>query len=263
MPGRFGGEVEKILIIAKEAAKRLHHDYIGTEHILAGLIRMERSEATPILSGLRLTRAQIARKIDLIVSPGPRYFAPGSFPFTPRSQKVLGYIEDEAGNWSKGKADARHVLVALIREQEGLSAHILMDLGLTEDKIRQEAYGAKPEKARVGKWARGIGITFPGGTELEVIDAEVRERYPEKPDSEILLRYSEYSIIASSINEGMHSGCSQGYADLVPPGMHHASLHLAKCMAEMIRRKSAKRRKLHCGKSRKVNRLNSLSHRLR
>jgi ATP-dependent Clp protease ATP-binding subunit ClpC len=123
---------------ARREAQRFHHEYIGTEHILLGLIQEGHGVAANVLRSMGMDLDKIRREIEKIVKPGPAIDPSVQIPFTPRAKKVVELAMEEANNLGHTYIGTEHLLLALLREQEGLAAHVLRNLGVRLDEVRDE-----------------------------------------------------------------------------------------------------------------------------
>ncbi len=135
---RFTERARKVIILAKEEARRFNHDYIGTEHILLGLIREGEGVASSVLQKLGLSLENIRLEIEKLVQPGPATQIIGDIPFTPRSKKALELAAEEARSLGHNYIGTEHLLLGLIREGEGVASQVLMNLGLDLSKVKNE-----------------------------------------------------------------------------------------------------------------------------
>ena len=138
MFNRFTERARKVIILAKEEAKRFNHDYIGTEHILLGLIREGEGVAAVVLQKLGVNLQQIRMEIEKIVKPGPPTVVSGDIPFTPTAKKVIELSSEEARSLGHNYIGTEHILLGLIREGEGVASQVLVNLGLDLGKVREE-----------------------------------------------------------------------------------------------------------------------------
>jgi ATP-dependent Clp protease ATP-binding subunit ClpC len=175
---RFTDRARRVVVLAQEEARDLHHNYIGTEHILLGLIRESPGLAAQALSALGVTLDAARDRVEGIVSRGSE--APsGHIPFTPRAKKVLELSLREALNLGHHYIGTEHILLGLIAEGEGVASHVLADLGAPgpqlRDKVIELAGAAQPEPepaAAPGPRAQPAG---PRGMEvLDRLDAIAR-----------------------------------------------------------------------------------------
>ncbi len=138
MFNRFTERARKVILLAKEEAKRFNHDYIGTEHILLGLVKEGEGVAAVVLQKMGIDLQQIRLEVEKIVKPGPSTVISGDIPFTPKAKKAIELAGAEARALSHNYIGTEHILLGLIREGEGVASQVLINLGLNLDKIRQE-----------------------------------------------------------------------------------------------------------------------------
>ena len=141
MFNRFTERARKVIILAKEEARRFNHDYIGTEHLLLGLIREGEGVAAAVLQKMGLSLQNIRLEIEKLVQPGPTTQILGDIPFTPRAKKALELSAEEARSLGHNYIGTEHLLLGLIREGEGVASQVLMNLGLDLNKVRNEVMG--------------------------------------------------------------------------------------------------------------------------
>jgi len=138
MFNRFTERARKVVILAKEEAKRFNHDYIGTEHLLLGLIKEGEGVAAAVLQNLGLTLDIIRLEVEKLVKSGPPTVVSGDIPFTPKAKKVIELSMDEARHLGHNYIGTEHLLLGLIREGEGVAAQVLLNLGLDLSRVRNE-----------------------------------------------------------------------------------------------------------------------------
>ncbi len=138
MFNRFTERARKVIILAKEEAKRFNHDYIGTEHILLGLIREGEGVAAAVFRSLGLSSENIRLEVEKLVQTGPSTIVSGDIPFTPKAKKVIELAMDEARSLGHNYIGTEHLLLGLIREGEGVASQVLLNLGLDLTKVRSE-----------------------------------------------------------------------------------------------------------------------------
>jgi len=138
MFNRFTERARKVILLAKEEAKRFNHDYIGTEHILLGLVREGEGVAAAVLASFGLSSEKIRIEVEKLVQPGPSTVVSGDLPFTPKAKKVIELAMDEARTLGHNYIGTEHLLLGLIREGEGVASQVLMNMGLELDKVREE-----------------------------------------------------------------------------------------------------------------------------
>ena len=146
---RFTERARKVMGFARREAQRFHHEYIGTEHILLGLIQEGQGVAANVLKSMNIDLEKIRREIEKIVKAGPAMEPSVQIPFTPRAKKVVELALEEASNLGHNYIGTEHLLLALLREQEGIAAHVLQALGVRLKDVREEVIeflgGAVPE----------------------------------------------------------------------------------------------------------------------
>jgi ATP-dependent Clp protease ATP-binding subunit ClpC len=138
MFNRFTERARKVILLAKEEAKRFNHDYIGTEHILLGLVREGEGVAAVVLQKIGLSLQQIRLEIEKIVKPGPATVISGDIPFTPKAKKAIELSGEEARSLGHNYIGTEHLLLGLIREGEGVASQVLLNLGVDLERARQE-----------------------------------------------------------------------------------------------------------------------------
>src|ERR1051325_11139448 len=138
MSNRFTERAQRVILIAQEEAKRLNHDYVGTEHILLGLIALGEGVAAQVLANLGVDLRRVRAEIEKIVGTGDNVMLLGEIPFTPRAKKVLELAVEEAQNMGHNYVGTEHLLLGLIREEEGVAARVLENLGIRLDVVREE-----------------------------------------------------------------------------------------------------------------------------
>ncbi len=138
MFNRFTERARKVIILAKEEARRFNHDYIGTEHILLGLIREGEGVAAAVLQKMGVSLENIRLEVEKLVQPGPSTQIIGDIPFTPRAKKALELAAEEARSLGHNYIGTEHLLLGLIREGEGIASQVLMNLGMDLNSVRNE-----------------------------------------------------------------------------------------------------------------------------
>jgi len=134
---RFTERARQVVVLAQEEARTLKHNYIGTEHILLGLLREEEGLAARVLESLEITVERVRAQVVRIVGSGEEVTS-GQIPFTPRAKKVLELALREALSLGHNYIGTEHILLGLVRENEGVAARILLDFDADSDKIRNE-----------------------------------------------------------------------------------------------------------------------------
>jgi ATP-dependent Clp protease ATP-binding subunit ClpC len=135
---RFTDRARKVMQLANQEAQRFNHEYIGTEHILLGLVKEGSGVAANVLKNLDVDLRKIRLEVEKLVQSGPEMVTMGKLPQTPRAKKVIEYSMEEARNLNHNYVGTEHILLGLLREQEGVAAQVLMNLGLKLEEVREE-----------------------------------------------------------------------------------------------------------------------------
>src|SRR5881397_1688956 len=156
---KFTERARKVLSLAQEEAKRFQHNYIGTEHLLLGLVREGEGVAAKVLSNLGVELNKVRSAVEFIIGRGDRIVL-GEIGLTPRAKKVIELAVDEARRLNHHYIGTEHLLLGLVREGEGIAAGVLESLGVNLDKVRHEVIrvlsqsssaGPTPEAKRASK----------------------------------------------------------------------------------------------------------------
>jgi ATP-dependent Clp protease ATP-binding subunit ClpC len=135
---RFTGRAKQVVVLAQDEARALGHNYIGTEHILLGLLREEEGLAARVLESLDITVEEVRAQVKRLVGQGDEELVTGQIPFTPRAKKVLELALREALALGHNYIGTEHVLLGVVRESKGVAARILGDLGADAETVRNE-----------------------------------------------------------------------------------------------------------------------------
>ena len=135
---RFTDRAKKVMNLARQEAQRFNHEYIGTEHILLGLVQEGSGVAANVLKNMGIDLHKIRLEVEKIVKTGPAMVTMGQLPFTPRAKKVLELSMEEAGNLGHNYIGTEHLLLGLLREHEGVAAQVLLNLGAEARDVREE-----------------------------------------------------------------------------------------------------------------------------
>ncbi len=157
MFNRFTERAKKVIILARQEAGRLNHDYIGTEHLLLGLVKVGGGVAAEVLESLGLSLQKIRLEVEKMVQPGPSTLSIGEIPFTPRAKKVLDLAVEEARAIGHNYIGTEHILLGLVKEGEGVASQVLENLGINLDSLRGkvlELLGAQDMPGAVSGEAR-------------------------------------------------------------------------------------------------------------
>lgn len=138
---RFNEQARNVLTLAQEEAAHFNHNYVGTEHLLLGLIREEKSIAAQVLRELGIELSKVRRDVEYIIGRGDRVVI-GEVGLTPRAKKVIELAVDEARRLNHDYVGTEHLLLGLVREGEGIAAGVLEQLGANLQKVRTQTIEA-------------------------------------------------------------------------------------------------------------------------
>lgn len=133
----FTEQARKVLSLAQEEARRFQHHYIGTEHLLLGLVREEDGGAAKVLHNLGVELNKVRSAVEFIIGRGDRVVL-GEVDLTPRSKVVIAIANDEARRLNHDYIGTEHLLLGLVREGEGIAAGVLKSLGVDLEKVRTQ-----------------------------------------------------------------------------------------------------------------------------
>ncbi len=135
---KFTDRARKVMSLAREEAQRFNHEYIGTEHILLGLVQEGSGIAARVLTNLDVELKRIRTETEKLIPHGPPSVQMGQLPFTPRAKRVLELAQKEASDLGHDYIGTEHILLALLAEGEGVAAQVLLNFGLKLDDLRAE-----------------------------------------------------------------------------------------------------------------------------
>jgi len=149
---RFTDRARKVMALANQEAQRFNHEYIGTEHILLGLVKEGSGVGANVLKNLDVDLRKVRLEVEKLVKSGPDMVTMGKLPQTPRAKKVIEYAIEEARSLNHNYVGTEHLLLGLLREQDGVAAQVLMNLGLKLEDVREEVLnllgaGLEPDEA--------------------------------------------------------------------------------------------------------------------
>ncbi|MDX1564911.1 MAG: Clp protease N-terminal domain-containing protein, partial [Phycisphaeraceae bacterium] len=153
---RFTDRARKVMALANQEAQRFNHEYIGTEHILLGLVKEGSGVGANVLKNLDVDLRKVRLEVEKLVKSGPDMVTMGKLPQTPRAKKVIEYAIEEARNLNHNYVGTEHLLLGLLREHDGVAAQVLMNLGLKLEEVREEVLNLL-----------GAGTADEAGAEME------------------------------------------------------------------------------------------------
>jgi len=157
---KFSERARRVLSLAQEEAQRFNHNYIGTEHILLGLVRETDGVAARVLSSLGVELSKVRSAVEFIIGRGERP-SPGDIGLTPRAKKVIELAVDEARRLSHHYIGTEHLLIGIMREGEGVAAGVLESLGVSLDKVRAETTRILNQSVSQGQGQRATSTRTP------------------------------------------------------------------------------------------------------
>src|SRR3989475_2965067 len=159
---RFTERARQVVVLAQEEARTLKHNYIGTEHILLGLLREEEGRAARVLDSLGINLEEVRAQVARIVGQGDEVTA-GQIPFTPRAKKVLELSHREARGLGHNYIDTEHILLGIVRENDGVAARILLDFDADAQTVRNATIEILP-----GAYRKAVGEELVAEPPLQV-----------------------------------------------------------------------------------------------
>src|SRR5579883_2053763 len=176
---KFTERARKVLSLAQEEAQRFNHNYIGTEHLLLGLVREGEGVAAKVLSNLGVELNKVRSAIEFIIGRGDRVVL-GEIGLTPRAKKVIELAVEEARRLDHHYIGTEHILLGLVREGEGIAAGVLESLGVNLEKVRQVTLQVLRQTVQIPESEVRPGENqsdILADDEIEVIDVHAAETY--------------------------------------------------------------------------------------
>ncbi len=160
---RFTDRARKVMALANQEAQRFNHEYIGTEHILLGLVKEGSGVGANVLKNLGVDLRKVRLEVEKLVKSGPDMVTMGKLPQTPRAKKVIEFAIEEARSLNHNYVGTEHLLLGLLREHDGVAAQVLMNLGLKLEEVREEVLNLLGAGVDAGE--EGDTVTSGGGGE--------------------------------------------------------------------------------------------------
>jgi ATP-dependent Clp protease ATP-binding subunit ClpA len=175
----FTPRAQQVLALARKEADRINHNFLGTEHLLLGLISLGQGTAVNVLAKMGLDLATVRAEVEKQVGTGPDQKTIGNIPYTPRVKQVLAMAAKEAGNLNHTYVGTEHILLGLLREGDGVAARVLKHLGVDVETTRQHILEA-------------LDPNFSPALETTVPVKESKSQEPRSAAVDINKRYDVY-----------------------------------------------------------------------
>jgi ATP-dependent Clp protease ATP-binding subunit ClpA len=205
---RFTGRARKVMDLANQEARSFYHEYVGTEHILLGLLKEGSGVAAIVLKNLDIDLADIQRQVETIVEPCPDSVIVAKLPPTPRVKRVIEYAIDEARDLKHNYVGTEHLLLGLLHEDKGLGSQILGNIGLDLGWLREEVMNLlDPQRDPAS-----ISVPFKGRrhhVRVEDLPAEIQQALVPFDSRIETLNQQKESAIAESDFERAYQFCNQ------------------------------------------------------
>ncbi len=172
---RFTDRARKVMALANQEAQRFNHEYIGTEHILLGLVKEGSGVGANVLKNLDIDLRKVRLEVEKLVKSGPETVTMGKLPQTPRAKKVIEYAIEEARNLNHNYVGTEHLLLGLLREQDGVAAQVLMNLNLKLEDVREEVLNLLGASEESEDSVSAIGEKKKGQSKTPALDSFGRD----------------------------------------------------------------------------------------
>ena len=160
---RFNDRAKRVLALAQDEAIRLNHNYIGTEHLLLGLIREGEGVAAQVLTTLNIDLSKVRTAVEFIIGRGPSTTSPSEITLSPRTKRILELSVDEAHRLGHSHVGTEHLLLGLAREGEGIASGVLESLGVSMERLHQQVIATIDSSGRTssGPDTQGTAQSLP------------------------------------------------------------------------------------------------------
>jgi len=187
---RFTDRARKVMALANQEAQRFNHEYIGTEHILLGLVKEGSGVGATVLKNLDVDIKKLRLEVEKLVKSGPDMVTMGKLPHTPRAKKVIEFAIEEARSLNHNYVGTEHLLLGLLRESEGIAAQVMMNLGLRLEDVRQEVLnllgaGVEPPEANGLDMKMGPSVAGKPKSKTPALDSFGRDLTQLAADDEL------------------------------------------------------------------------------
>ncbi|MBI3098876.1 MAG: ATP-dependent Clp protease ATP-binding subunit [Planctomycetes bacterium] len=175
---KFTDRARKVMSLARQEAQKFNHEYIGTEHILLGLVHEGSGIAAKVLKNLGADLRKIRMEVEKLIPQGPPMVTMGQLPFTPRAKRVLELAREEANGLGHDYIGTEHLLLGLLKESEGIASQVLMNLNLKLEDVREEVLevlGADHPAPQANAEEKQGAAAKPGKSKTPALDAFGRD----------------------------------------------------------------------------------------
>jgi ATP-dependent Clp protease ATP-binding subunit ClpC len=197
---RFTERAQKVILVAQEEAKRLNHDYVGTEHILLGLVALGEGVAAQVLVNLGVDLRKLRVEIEKVVGTGDNIMLLGEIPFSPRAKKVLELAVEEAGNMGHYYVGTEHLLLGLLREEEGVAGRVLENLKVRFDDVREEIINLLGEPTKASQAHHRVARTRSKTPTLDEFSRDLTQLAKEGKLDPVIGRENEIERLAQILS---------------------------------------------------------------
>jgi ATP-dependent Clp protease ATP-binding subunit ClpA len=159
---RFSDKAKKVMALANQEAQRFNHEYIGTEHILLGLVKEGTGVGAEVLKKYNIDLRLVRLEVEKLVKSGPDMITMGKLPQTPRAKKVIEYAIKESADLKHNHIGTEHLLLGLLQEHYGVAAQVLRSLHLSIEQAREEIINIVGSKTNPNNPLEVVGINTPG-----------------------------------------------------------------------------------------------------
>ncbi len=217
---QFSERARRALTLAQEEAQRFNHNYIGTEHLLLGLLRVEDGVAARVLTTLGIKLEAVRSAVEFIIGRGDRAMM-GEIGLTPRAKKVIELGVDEARRLNRGYVGTEHLLLGMLREGEGIAAGVLQSLGADLDRVRTETLRALGEPGGAATGREGVAAGY--GIQQSILPAKYRplvillERLQQAKEAAITAQQYEVAAALRQQELAVQAEIERGGAAQQPP----------------------------------------------
>src|SRR5579859_6339508 len=167
---RFNDRAKRVLALAQDEAIRFNHNYIGTEHLLLGLVREGEGVAARVLGSLGVELSKVRTAVEFIIGRGDSTTSPSEITLSPRTKKVVELAVDEARKLGHSHIGTEHLLLGLVREGEGAAASLLESLGVSPEKVREQVSAALGQQLPATQGETAASGGGPGSSTTPTLD---------------------------------------------------------------------------------------------